>query len=566
MKALKKTLAVIMCVCLLATTVLFGMNVFAANQTGNIVIQSTADVSVNGRDFVLYKIFNAETSTSADGKKIVSYQWDDTTKDLYEEFFFGDGTEAGEIAGKTSGTIHDVADYIRTFDGKASEFSQFAARLYKFIDANPTLKATGLNKKATSDTFVIENLPLGYYMIFDNTDLTAVGTTHKVRSAVMLETAGTTTPITIKADLPTINKQVMGNDGVLQKGTSGNIGDCVKFVITTHVPDHELYTTKYDFIIEDTLPEGIIYHDDGADHKFVLKVNDVVTTENFTKTVENNKITVKIDAKKLKKDDVITIEYHAEITDAATAANKNTAKLTYSADPVNTDVVGTDESSAYVYLYHVVFTKYAENTNGQITATRLGGAQFNLYRKTDSGSELMHFTKKDATNANGQTYSVYFVAPQEIPGVTTTVLETVNDQTYGASNVINGGGFGDLLIFGLSEDDYELDEIKAPEGYVLPNYRFQISVYDEIGPTSGALTKLELQTTTTGGDNETGGKIVNAGFQLDKYAIYASVTNATGSALPGTGGIGTTLFTVFGIILMAGALAFFTSRKRSSVA
>jgi len=30
--------------------------------------------------------------------------------------------------------------------------------------------------------------------------------------------------------------------------------------------------------------------------------------------------------------------------------------------------------------------------------------------------------------------------------------------------------------------------------------------------------------------------------------------------------MGTTLFTILGIILMAGAIAFFTSRKRSSVA
>ena len=122
-----------------------------------------------------------------------------------------------------------------------------------------------------------------------------------------------------------------------------------------------------------------------------------------------------------------------------------------------------------------------------------------------------------------------------------------------------------MFIFGLSEDDYELDEIKAPEGYVLPNYRFQISIYDEIGLASGAVTTLQLKTTTTGAAGDTGGKIVNAGFQLDKHAIYGSITNATGQSLPGTGGIGTTLFTVLGIVLMAGALAFFTSRKRSSV-
>ena len=71
--------------------------------------------------------------------------------------------------------------------------------------------------------------------------------------------------------------------------------------------------------------------------------------------------------------------------------------------------------------------------------------------------------------------------------------------------------------------------------------------------------------TVTGQYDGAIGNIVNTnGIAESILTVWAEITNRPGSALPETGGIGTTLFTVLGVILMAGAVAFFISRKRNS--
>lgn len=565
MKAIKRIISIIMSLMLV-----FGCTstAFSAEATGSVTIQSTAEVSIANRTFEFYKIFNAEKSTSPDGAKITSYQWDVDagTQAKLEEFFFGDGTNAGQIPGVTEGSIHDVADYIRSLEGRSSDFSKFATSLYNFIKTNLSDKFSESNNNykkvtATAATLTVSDLSLGYYLIYDATE--NVGQENQVRSAVMLTTPGENKSIDIKADLPTINKTVMGNDNVEQKGTSSNIGDCAKYFIRATIPNHDMYSS-YKFEIKDTLPDGLDFvNETTGDHAFSVKVGDTLIDRGtgYTFNYEEGTKTFTVDllnAKQYANNAEVVVEYHAKVNINAKTVNTNTATLTYSSDPSDDTKYGTAKSSATVHLYQMVLTKYAEHTDGSISATRLAGAKFKLYRKGES--DPITFRKVEETNASGKTFYAYYVDPTS----DVTEIETVNDETYGDSNTVKGGGFADLKVYGLSEDEYELEETKAPEGYVVPNYRFQISIEDDIGKTSGAVTALSLKTTTSAQEGQTGGKIVNATFSLADHSVAASVTNATGSELPETGGIGTTLFTVIGIVLMAGALAFFTSRKRSS--
>ena len=89
---------------------------------------------------------------------------------------------------------------------------------------------------------------------------------------------------------------------------------------------------------------------------------------------------------------------------------------------------------------------------------------------------------------------------------------------------------GTLLIKGLDEGTYSFQETKAPEGYKLVTDLKSATIEDEHTATVDA------------------GEFVNTKL----------------SALPSTGGIGTTIFTIAGcVIMIAAAGLFFASRKKS---
>lgn len=160
------------------------------------------------------------------------------------------------------------------------------------------------------------------------------------------------------------------------------------------------------------------------------------------------------------------------------------------------------------YTGTIKLTKYAENGT-----TVLKGAEFKLYKgsKTDvkeKNIEALKFVKISD--------DVYKLA-----------LDTDEDKT---STLVSKNGV--LTVKGLDEGEYWFEETKAPEGYSIN--------------TNGA--------TATITENKTQNVTVNA-----------SLTDTKLSALPSTGGIGTTIFTIAGCLIMVTAAGlFFASRKRTN--
>ena len=105
-----------------------------------------------------------------------------------------------------------------------------------------------------------------------------------------------------------------------------------------------------------------------------------------------------------------------------------------------------------------------------------------------------------------------------------------------------------------------MKEIKAPAGYNLPTgddayFKFVIAANLTVGDDGKG--KIESLTITPGKGQAADGDIPTGKVEMN-------ITNTSGSTLPETGGIGTAIFTVVGLLVMAGAAGAFVWRRKQN--
>lgn len=565
MKATKKILAILMCLCLVLCC--FATVASAEEPTGSITIEAHdgTNATVVGKKFHVYKIFNA----TSDGVN-TSYSWIEVGgKKLFYDFFFN-GTR---LPAKDDGDITEAVNYMVNYKKENGDlaFSKLATDLYQYAKNSENGIPEPVEKDAgDADSVLISPLTYGYYMIYDATSLSG----SMVRSAVMLNSVNSNVTIELKANRPQIEKKVETHSGEYGEATSANVGETVNFKITTLVPSHTHYT-GYKYCIDDFLPDGFAYVDgslkvqiqrvgaaapadlaDKAGYDFSKNPTD--TNADFRVDFSNY---IDVETYDFNIDDELIITYEAILDEniERDAVNVNTATLHYSNDPGNSASFGEASDSANVYSYTFVLTKFSEDANGAFsTHVRLDGAQFEIYRGDDTTP--MKFITETVTDGE-KSYTRYVVAPQDATEVKTT-LEVLNTTDVPAGQINNsiylGGHKGDLTIFGLAEGTYRIVETQAPNGYIKPTKPFILTISDTVD-TFGFVSDLDA-----GIEHSGEGSFGAVGGEASTLLTWAGIANQPGNTLPSTGGMGTTVFTVLGIVLMAGAITFFTSRKRSN--
>lgn len=181
----------------------------------------------------------------------------------------------------------------------------------------------------------------------------------------------------------------------------------------------------------------------------------------------------------------------------------------------NTITYGTHTSEEVkLYTADIEMTKYAEDADNKNLEdnVKLPGAGFIVYKETVEGETTIKEYAKFGDN-------------NKLNGWTTTESEATevftNDQ-------------GKVTVHGLDKGTYYFQEKTAPEGY--------------------SVNQTPVQVTITQNDKAT--DIVHA---------YTHMLDTKLSSLPSTGGIGTTIFTIGGcVIMIVAAGLFFASRRKEN--
>ncbi|MST72777.1 SpaA isopeptide-forming pilin-related protein [Olsenella porci] len=356
----------------------------------------------------------------------------------------------------------------------------------------------------------------GYYFIKDVTESLSNGNTY---SKFMLEVAGGDVTITAKDSTTTSNKHVKEtNDSVADTAEEKagwrsvadyDMGDQVPFQLTGQVAaDYGDYDT-YHFEFDDT------YNPDQlgvAQNVKVFVKGKQLNAADYTLTQNDGSFKVVLnDLKKIVDEhgtpivhpgDDISVEYTAELLTGAnigSAGNVNTSHITFSNNPNNKDSKGTTpDHTTKVFTYKLVVKKVNEAQNP------LSGADFTLYK----------LDRSDGT---------YKEVPTQVDGVD---LKTVEKGTT-------------FTFKGLDEGNYKLVETTTPKGYnTMADVLFTIqSTTDD-----DAQTLKGLSGDVTGGTAEFTPSVADG-------SLTTTIQNNSGSILPSTGGMGTTVLYVGGAVL-----------------
>ena len=508
-KKLASLLLVLVMVFALATTA------FAEETTYSITINN----STAGHTYEAYQIFTGDLATNEAGNKVLS------------NIVWGSGvSEAGQTA------LGDAAAKAETLKTEA-DAKAFAKAVAPYLTT-----AAGSANTVTDGKYVISGLAAGYYLVKDQ-DGSLTGDNDSYTEYI-IQVVGNVTA-TPKSDVPEVQKKVKDiNDSTdttktdWQDSADYDIGDSIPFQLKATLADNVSSYTTYKVVFHDTLSKGLTYNNDA---KVYI---DGTETNGFTVTATVNAdgtttLTVSCDDVKALgagNSSVITVEYTAKLNENAvlgSAGNPNEVYLEYSNNPNksekgNNETGETPKDVVIVFTYKTIINK-VDSENKPLT-----GAAFKLEKliKGKDGAADTWTTVKEFT-----------------------VDETTTSFTFS----------------GLDDGQYKLTETKTPAGYntIDPIYFVIEATHDETADAP-TLKTLNAYLTDANGNKQTemkDGESVNIDLgtvDLTAGSITTTVVNKSGSELPSTGGIGTTIFYVLGGVLVLAAVVLLVTKKRMS--
>lgn len=518
---MKNTIALI-----LAVALMFSLTVtaFAADELGSITINGIVE---GDTVYEIYRMLDLESYDIATG----AYSY--TVNSAWVGFF-----EEGE-AGASHMKIEDgYVTWIAAEDDDTK--ANFAKAALKFAQEN---HISPVKSSKTDGEFVIttdpdtnktsgkfSDLPLGYYLVDSS-----------VGALCGLTTTNPDASINAKSGIPTVDKQVI-EDSTNSPGATNtaDIGQMVEFRTTISV-----HAGAQNYVLHDKMSKGLSFEHSnekayengqapvGMENatKGVWKIEHIVPgvgTTNLTEGVdfkvlspsECGKTDCTFDiifyetfCNKLETNDKIVVHYNAMLNREAIVAKDGNPNETW-LDFGEENESNHDTTQTYTFGIDIVKTDSQNNL--------IDGAEFKVYDAATGGNEIpvvKLILKDDEGN--------------ELPwdGVTYRRAKAGEE---GAVIVVTNGK---VRVVGFDNGTYYLEETTAPDGYNKLTTRQRFIIADG-----------NLDATFNDGIYSTGSGV--------------HVVNKTGSILPETGGMGTTLFITFGLLAVLGTGVLLVTKKR----
>ena len=395
----------------------------------------------------------------------------------------------------------DAQGYVTWKDG--ADAAAFAKATQKYAKDNSIANQGSVT--ATTTTVSFTGLDLGYYLV--DTTLGTLCSLDTTNPNVIMEEKNEV-PVNVK----TVEEDSTGNYG---EKNDADIGQTVNFKSTITAQ-----AGAENYVFHDKMSEGLTYTGVTG-----ITLNGAVVAEsNYEVTApaaDGDTFDVTFTqafCDTLKANDKIVVSYTATLNEKAViagAGNPNTSKVSYGVkDGTTSEPSGTTPpSETTTYTWDLDVLKYANGDESKV----LKDAEFVLLNSAKT---------KVATIVNGKVTG-WADAPAAVDG---TIAWPTN-------TVLTTGENGKIEIDGLDADTYYLREVKAPAGYnKLP---------DDVSIVITGATK---------GDND----------ELTYTTVLAKVNNQSGTELPSTGGIGTTIFYVIGGVLVIGAAALLIAKRKKA--
>jgi fimbrial isopeptide formation D2 family protein/LPXTG-motif cell wall-anchored protein len=603
------TSASLLAACAMAP-VFTSMTSYAAENT--ITITKNDNVA---HSYTLYKLFSGKVETATGTTPIQGNIGNPTLGGKIENVAWADGVNVADIKTALSGLTDWTTPTEDTPAAYAKAITTWAVDADKINELAQVLATNSAKLKtvATSDNGTFTCSEDGYYIIVES----PVGAVDGSMTCHLLGTydSAVGAEINVKASKPSVVKKVKENikTGDWSSDTYGtgfndvadySIGDNVPFKLIATLPsDIDIYD-KYYIAFTDKLGAGFekptslkvnigdktyeVDTDGNADDRNIKATIEEVTTGD--EKGWNIKVEV-FNVQKYKPSNGtldaanVTVTYDAKLDSDAVIGrpgNYNDVYLEYSNNPNNTgtgssnptDLGKTDKDGVVVFTYQLDIHKY---DSADADKALLANAQFVL--SNSDGNYL-------SIDENGD-YSWITINP---------AAEGFKWAESGAQIYTSTAG-DEISIPGLDDGTYTLTEIEAPSGFnpitplelVITATTNNGQNHDAIGPNADTsepadgkgdgrngdqLTKIELlntaSTPVTYDTNANGGTIAKGETGHDDFGgklltdgnVMVEVANSSGTSLPGTGGIGTTIFYLGGGAMAAIGGIYLISKRR----